>query len=125
MLTFEETQEILDQLVTELPPGILKGLNCGVSLRENTLYGQTGLVILGQYHFEPYGLGRYVTINYGSMIACHGHLPPEKFIDKLRDVLHHELTHHLEHQAGDRSLEKQDEIDVQKMLAKRFRLKRE
>jgi len=120
MLTFEETQEALDQLVAELPPEIFKGLNCGVALRHDTLYGKNGLLILGQYHVEPRGLGRYVTINYGSLMVNYGHFPPEKFIEKLKYVLHHELTHHLEHQAGDRTLEIKDAHDIRRMLGRQY-----
>ncbi|MCL2287329.1 MAG: hypothetical protein FWC32_13330 [Firmicutes bacterium] len=121
MLTFEEAQEALDQLLEELPPEIFKGLNCGVSLRPDVIFGSNGLLILGQYHVEPRGLGRYVTINYGSIAAAHGHLSPEEFKDKLKYVLHHELTHHLESLAGDRSLEIKDAHDVRRMLMGRFR----
>ena len=117
MLTFEEAQAALDELVDELPPGIFKGLNCGVSLLPDVLYDSNGLLILGQYHVQPRGLGRYVTINYGSMMLAHGHLCPIKFRDKLKKVLHHELTHHLESLAGDRSLEIKDALDVRKMLS--------
>ena len=116
MLTYEETQEALNHQIDALPPGIFKGLNCGVALLPDTVYDTNGLLILGQYHVEPHGLGRYVTIHYGSLWAAYGYLEPEEFTKKLKDVLHHELTHHLEHLAGDRSLEKQDAQDVRRML---------
>jgi len=116
MLTFEETQTVLDELIDELPPEIFNGLNCGVALLPDTMYGTNGLLILGQYHVEPQGLGRYVTINYGSIVYAHGHLSREDFREKVKYVLHHELTHHLESLAGDKSLEVQDAIDIRKML---------
>jgi len=119
MLTFEEAQAALDELIAELPPEIFKGLNCGVSLVQDPLYDSNGLLILGQYHVEPHGLGRYVTINYGSLVAAHGYLNPEGFREKMKHVLHHELTHHLEHLAGDRSLEIKDAQHVRELLAKR------
>ena len=120
MLTFEKTQEALDQFVDELPPEIFKGLNCGVALIPDTTFDESGLLILGQYHVEPYGLGRYVTIHYGSIATAHGHLSPLEFKEKVKDVLHHELTHHLEHLAGDTSLEIQDAYDVARMRRNRF-----
>jgi len=120
MLTFEEAEIVLDELIDELPPEIFKGLNCGVSLRNETLYDANGLLILGQYHVQPYGLGRFVSINYGSIIAAHGYRTPQEFREQLKEVLHHELVHHLEHLAGDRSLEKKDEKDVAEMLFKRY-----
>jgi len=120
MLTFDETQCVLDGLVDNLPPGIFDGLNCGVALVPDALYDEHGLLILGQYHVEPHGLGRYVTIQYGSLMAAYGHLEPDEFVKKLEDTLHHELVHHLESRAGDRSLEVQDAIDKKRMLS-RFR----
>ena len=119
MMSFIEAQEALELLIDDLPPEIFKGLNCGVSLIPDTLYDNNGLLILGRYHVEPNGLGRYVTINYGSLMASYRHLSPREFAEKIRCVLHHELTHHLEHRAGDRSLEIQDENDVREMLSKR------
>ena len=122
MLTFEEAQEALTELTDSLPPEIYKDLNCGVVLTPETLYDENGLVILGQYHFDPRGLGRYVTINYGSLMVMYGYLPRKNFIEKIKYVLHHELTHHLESLAGDRSLEIQDEIDKARYLGQgRFR----
>ena len=118
MLTYEESDEALALMVEELPQEILEGLNLGISLRPDTLFDDNGLVILGQYHVEPMGLGRYVTINYGSMVAVYRHLSREAFKKKLKFVLHHELTHHLESLAGDRSLEVQDAIDKRKFLGK-------
>jgi len=116
MLSFEEAQEALNHIIDELPPEIYKGLNGGVALRPDALYDTNGLLILGQYHVEPHGLGRYVTINYGSLWAAHGHRDAEGFRVELKSVLHHELTHHLENLAGDRSLEKKDALDIRKML---------
>ena len=120
MLTFEEAQEAVDELIDELPPEIFKELNCGVSLVPDTLYDANGLLILGQYHVQPRGLGRYVTINYGSIAIAHGHLSPEDFREEIRHVLHHELTHHLESLAGDRSLEIEDEKNVRQLLARKY-----
>ncbi|MCL1787504.1 MAG: hypothetical protein FWG38_05920 [Defluviitaleaceae bacterium] len=120
MLTFEESQAAVDELIDELPPEIFRELNCGVSVVPDVLYDANGLLILGQYHVQPRGLGRYVTINYGSIVLTHGHLPPEAFRDQLRYVLHHELTHHLESLAGDRSLEIEDAINVRRLLNRKF-----
>ena len=125
MLTFEEAQDALDELIDELPPEIFKGLNGGAVIVPDIMHDSNGLLILGRYHFQPRGLGRYVTIHYGSIFAAHGHLSAELFREKIKDVLHHELTHHLEHLAGDRSLEIKDAQDVSRMLARRFRLKKE
>jgi len=121
MLTFEESQIALDALIDDLPPEIFRELNCGVSLIPDIMYDANGLIILGQYRVEPRGLGRYVIIFYGSLIACHGHLPPEEFRQQIKHVLHHELIHHLENLAGDRSLEIEDARNIQLMLAGKWR----
>ncbi|MCL2378107.1 MAG: hypothetical protein FWC77_03170 [Defluviitaleaceae bacterium] len=118
MLTIEETQAALNQQIDELPPGIFKGLNGGVALLPDIMHDANGLLILGQYHHEPYGLGRYVTINYGSLTMAYGYMPTEVFLERLRHTLHHELTHHLESLAGDRSLEIEDAQNIAKMLTR-------
>ena len=116
MLNFEDACDALEILIEELPNEILEGLNCGVVMLNEMQYDINGLIILGQYHFEPRGLGRYITIYYGSIRAVYAYLPNNIFIEKIKEVLHHELTHHIEHLAGDRTLERQDEIDKIKYL---------
>ena len=116
MVSFETSCDILESLVEELPQEILKGLNCGIIMLNEIEYDKNGLIILGQYHFEPRGLGRYITIYYGSIKAIYGYSSDKIFAKKIKEVLNHELTHHLEHLAGDRTLEKQDEIDKAKYL---------
>ena len=117
MLTYEEAQEALNQEIDALPPGIFKDLNCGVTLIPDTMYDANGLLVLGQYHVQPRGLGRYVTIHYGSMIMAYGYLSAAAFREKIKDTLHHELTHHLENLAGDRSLEIEDAQNIKNILA--------
>jgi len=116
MLTFEEAEVVLFELADELPQEILKGLNCGISLTYDAVYDVNGLCILGTYHYEPMGLGRYITIHYGSILAVRGYMPPGAWREELKRVLYHELIHHLEHQAGDKSLEIQDKIDKARYL---------
>ncbi|MCL1878562.1 MAG: hypothetical protein FWF80_06865 [Defluviitaleaceae bacterium] len=115
MLSFEDAAIALDEIADALPPEIFDGLNGGYVLTEQRLYDENGLIILGQYHREPHGLGRYITVHYGSMVEVYGY-SPQKFRRELKRVLHHELTHHLEDLAGDKSLEIQDEIDKAEML---------
>jgi hypothetical protein len=116
LLTFEEAEQILEETAAALPPEIFKGLNGGYVLTPELKYDANGLVILGQYHYEPRGLGRYITVNYGSLMEIYGHLPHRRIREKIKHILHHELTHHLEHLAGDKSLEIQDAIDKARYL---------
>jgi hypothetical protein len=115
-LSFEEAQLALDEIACALPQAIFDGLNGGYVLTDETIFDKNGLCVLGMYHHEPRGLGRYVTVHYGSMLEVYGYMPAKRFRDKLKYVLHHELTHHLESLAGDRSLEVQDEIDKARYL---------
>ena len=117
MLTFEESREALSQIADRLPPAIFNGLNGGILLLPDTVTDTDDLLILGEYHVEPFGMGRYVTIHYGSMKQAYGHLGPRTFCKKLESVLHHELVHHLEDLAGDRTLEIEDAIELEKLLS--------
>ncbi|MCL2197457.1 MAG: metallopeptidase family protein [Defluviitaleaceae bacterium] len=111
MITFEEAEIILEEIAEALPSAIFDGLNGGYVLTPEVKMDKNGLYILGHYHVQPNGLGRYITIYHGSIEAVYGNMNERGWRRKLKEVLHHELTHHLEHQAGDRSLEIQDEID--------------
>ncbi|MCL1882858.1 MAG: hypothetical protein FWF81_03795 [Defluviitaleaceae bacterium] len=117
MLTFEEAQIALDDIADALPSEIFKGLNGSYVLTDETIFDNNGLCILGQYHVEPYGLGRYITVHYGSILEAYGDISPRRFRRELKNILHHELTHHLENLAGDRSLEIQDELDKRNFFA--------
>ena len=115
MVSFESACDMLESLVKEIPSDILSELNCGIIMLDEIKYDSNGLIVLGQYHFEPRGLGRYITIYYRSIGAIYGYSC--RFVEKIKEVLNHELTHHLEHLAGDKSLEIQDEIDKIRYLA--------
>ena len=113
MLSYDESFLVLDTFALSLPKEIFNNLNGGILLLNETITDEKdNLLILGQYHIDPNGLGRYITIHYGSILECFGHLPPDKFKKELENVLCHELIHHLENLAGDRSLEIQDALDI-------------
>ena len=118
MLTFDEARDFLDDAIDALPSEIFGDLNGGILLLPDTIPSNDGTNrwCLGQYSVQPRGLGRYITIHYGSMVECYGHLSATEFQERLRDTLHHELIHHLESLAGDRSLEIQDGIDREECL---------
>ena len=128
MLTFDEVQEVLSQFADELPEGIYKDLNGGIILLPDVKMHPESvgkdLYIMGEYHYKPSGMGRYITIYYGSFSCVHSNLSDERLKERLKEVLHHELTHHLEHKAGDRSLEIQDEIDMARYKRGRIYRKR-
>ena len=70
---------------------------------------------MGTYNVNQ--MGRYVEIYYGSFRRKYPDAPPEKCARELVRTLKHELTHHIESLAMDRSLEKWDEQHVAELLA--------
>jgi len=116
MLEFEDAREYLTEIADDLPHEIFKELNGGIILVPDIKRDADGLFILGHYNFDPLGLGRYITIYYGSITEVYGNLSSVIIKRQLKEVLYHELTHHIEHLAGDKSLEIQDEIDKARML---------
>ena len=116
-MTFETAQEALSEFADALPEKIFEGLNGGIVLLPDVKMHPESintdeLYILGQYRYEPYGLGRYITIYYGSLLHVWEGCTENEKLERLKEVLYHELTHHLENMAGDKSLEIQDEIDL-------------
>lgn len=114
MITFEEAGAILDEAVDALPVEIFEKLNGGVNLLPATRTDPNGLVVMGMYIVD--NTGRRVEIYYGSLREVYAHATHEKCRRELVKTLKHELTHHLENMALDRSLEKWDEQNVAKIL---------
>ncbi len=115
MLTLEETEKAISDIVESLPEEIFVDLNGGVLLKEeikrHPQRRADDLYILGEYYRDRI-FGRYVVIYYGSMAKVFRHASPNKFRDELERVLKHELTHHLENRAGERDLEIEDEREL-------------
>ena len=114
---FDTFGQMLDDIMEAMPPELFKGLNGGVNLLPDALphpeakHGD--LYILGQYHRGGL-MGRYITIHYGSFIHLFGSHRPDFLRRKLDEVLRHELLHHLESLAGEKDLEIQDAIDMER-----------
>ncbi|MCF0137358.1 MAG: hypothetical protein HUJ66_03225 [Oscillospiraceae bacterium] len=107
MLSYGEAANVLADLIDELPDEIFRELNGGVMLMEEAKTEEDGSVTLGTYFVN--NLGRYVELYYGSFTELYGETEDERFRERLKKTLHHELTHHVESMAGDRSLERWDE----------------
>lgn len=120
ILSIDEVGEILDDLMEELPEGILEGLNGGVNLceEEKRPKGKDGdtMLLLGEY-IASGSMGYFINIYYGSFLASFAHRPREEWERQLKETLHHEITHHLELRAGCRDLEIEDERQVQQLRA--------
>jgi len=110
MFSIEEINTMLDEIAEELPDGIFRELNGGVSLladEKRSNHDPEGcLYTLGEYRRDQ--MGRYINIYYGSLMKVYGNSSYKKMRKHLKDVLVHELTHHMESLAGDRSLEIKD-----------------
>lgn len=107
MLSFDEVGALLDRAAEALPREIFKDLNGGVNLIDREERDDDGNYIMGLYHHD--GMGRYIEIFYGSFAALYPDAPADELEAELKKTLHHELTHHIENKAGDRTLERWDE----------------
>ena len=126
MITYNELGEMLDEIADELPEDLYRELNGGVILLpESKVHPESDstnkLYIMGEYHYQSLGLGRYITIYYGSFIRVYAHKSPEKQKEELRRIVFHEFLHHLESLAGERSLEIKDAHDLIKYKEKHKR----
>jgi len=114
MFSIEEINNMLDEIAAELPEGVFRDLNGGVSLLDETKKSKNdpdgNLYTLGEYRRDQ--MGRYINIYFGSLMKVYGSSSHKKIRKHLRGVLVHELTHHLESLAGDRSLEIKDEMNL-------------
>lgn len=109
VLTIDEVYDLLDELAAEIPEALFVSLNGGVLLLEEELPDPDAgedVYIMGEYCWDE--LGRYINIYYGSFAALLADEPREVWEDELRITLRHELTHHVEGLAGERSLERRD-----------------
>ncbi|MEG0829798.1 MAG: metallopeptidase family protein [Anaerovoracaceae bacterium] len=117
MVDIEQAQAMLDQIAEELPKGIYKELNGGILLlpQEKLSPHAIGddLYILGEYQ-RGGTMGRLIYIYFGSFQRLYGYLEPAEMKDKLRETLFHEFTHHLESLAGEKDLEIEDAIKLEK-----------
>ena len=113
-MTIDRAQEMLEQMVNDLPEVIFNELNGGVLLLPESKRSPEAraddLYIMGEYVVR-HDMGRMVKIYYGSFVKLYGENAPDELWEKeLRHTLHPELTHHLEHLAGENDLEVEDDI---------------
>jgi|GEM_PF-231498 len=115
MIDINRFEEITMELYAELPKELKRELNGGVMVRESAPIHPEAvaddLFILGEYHRDYY-LGRFVVIYYGSFRCVYGYLPEARIREEIWRVLRHEVLHHIESLAGERSLEIADAIQI-------------
>ena len=117
MMSFEQAGEYLDSCADELPQDIFRDLNGGVNLLPEEKQSPDGRWTLGLYHNDAH-MGRYIEIFYGSFLALYPDASDEKLKRELKKTLHHELTHHIENRAGDRTLEHWDDEQTELWLTR-------
>jgi len=115
-MSFEEFQELLGQMLDEIPPPLLEELSGGVLAEKRTAWSEEhpDLVLLGQYLVDPY-LGRLIVLYYGSFVRAYG-ADRERWVEEMRRTLRHEIRHHVESRAGVRDLELEDAREVRRFL---------
>lgn len=123
LMSYDEAGEWLDEVAESLPEELFHELNGGiVLLRQAQLSPEAegrDLYTLGLYHNEPYGMGRYISIYYGSFVRVYAGHSREEQKQGLAELLRHELTHHIESLAGVRDLEVKDELFMENFKKKR------
>jgi len=120
-MTFEAFRALVEEMVEEIPPEFMRGLQ-GVHVIEEARpeEGYVDVFRLGEY-LDPgpedflgagEGLGRHVALYYGSFVAVGADDPDFDWEAEAWETLTHELRHHVESLAGDASLIAQDELDA-------------
>lgn len=124
MITIDETHEMLDKIACELPVEFYRELNGGILLLPQEKISPAAvaddLYILGEYVYST-SMGRLIYIYYGSFAHMFGHLDRDAFEERLRETLYHEFTHHMESLAGERGLEKKDELQLREYKKRHIR----
>ena len=118
-MTIDEMQRMLEELIGEIPPELMRDLNGGVLLLPEAKLHEKSVdddyYILGEYFYGG-PLGRYIAIYYGSFMAVYGREPSRRVRARLLRTLRHELLHHIESLAGVRDLEEEDAVDLARYL---------
>lgn len=120
MIDIDEFQEILNRIFDEQPECCLDELNGGVCLLPQCKMSpqavDNDLYIMGEF-CRSHSMGRYINIYYGSFEKLYGHLSREALTEKIREVLQHEIYHHIESLSGTHELEDEDERFMQRYFA--------
>ena len=114
ILSIDEVNDILDEVYEEFPEELFGQLNGGILLLEDAMPDPDAgedVYIMGEYCWDE--MGRYINIYYGSFAALLFDESREVWVEELRTTLRHELTHHVEGLAGERSLEHKDSAQLE------------
>ena len=122
MITLEQYNTIISELLDELPEEFFRELSGGVIVSEAAVipdYARgNDLFTMGQY--QIYSGIRQIVMFKGSFDRIYPYADAAEARDLLRGILRHEFRHHLEYLGGvhnSSSLEAQDERDKQAYLS--------
>lgn len=120
MLSIDRFSQILEEIVEALPKEVFSGLNLGIGVVEGVRLNHStasGLpaYILGEYRVHGQ-MGSGIVLFYGSFRQVYPNLSDDQTgRDIISEVIRHELTHHLEHRAGERDLIEEDRRRLSQM----------
>jgi len=116
-VTYAEFRETLAQMVDEIPPAFLDGLQAVLALEEERpepeyvdVWRMGEYLDIGPESFfgSGGGIGRHVVLYWGSFRRIAAGSPGFDWEAEMWETLTHELRHHVESLAGDASLVAED-----------------
>lgn len=120
MIDIDRFETVLDNIANELPKEFYRELNGGILLLPEAKMSPyavgNDLYIMGEYVVSS-SMGRLINIYYGSFEKVCGCFTEAALEERIREVLYHEFTHHIESLAGERSLEVKDDIQLKNYLS--------
>ena len=120
-MTFDEFQQLLAEMVDEIPERFMEGLQSILALEQEQpepeyrdVYRMGEYLDIGPEQFlgGSSGIGRHVVLYWGSFRRVATGDPGFDWETEIWETLTHELRHHVESLAGDASLIEQDELDA-------------
>lgn len=112
MVSLDKFQELADEAAADIPQEFFNKLNGGIVLLERAKLHPDSvpghpLYIMGEFTHSAM-MGRHILLYYGSFTATYGYLGDDELKERIRHIILHEFTHHLESLAMTRELEKDD-----------------
>ena len=103
VIDLETFEEMANRLYDEIPPALLEGLNGGILISQEARQDDPDLpdvYILGEYIDDPYGLGNYIVLYYGSFCQVLKDEPPRYGKTSSGRRCCTSRRHHIELRAG-------------------------
>lgn len=120
-VTIDEFEELVSEVLDELPEEFFDGLSGGVIVEEEARLSEHAkdddLYSLGTYTSDK--RGGQITIFYGSFAKVRGWMQGDELKQAVRETVRHEFRHHLEFRSGMHgvdSLEEEDNNEMRKYL---------